>query len=176
MRYSIISTVVLGAMTCALGMPQRPSNANGVFLRSDDFHWVDAVSGNGKPFQIGYPKNATEEVHSKRLEVGRGGEESTSAALTARTGTYDVSWPLGTSGSVDDVPQLVEYKLSKSSSLFYDYALDVKLTNTGWGADYTFYDASPDLYTLTAFTNGWHTVRYNSDNPTIVHVKTSQTF
>ncbi|KAF7373051.1 hypothetical protein MSAN_00512600 [Mycena sanguinolenta] len=165
MRRSTIFTAILLAVSCAVGIPHT-SDASFLSARisEDDFHWVDAVSMNGKPFQIGYPTNVTE-YSTKRSE------------LEARVLTgYKVNWPLHTNQAVTNVPQLVEYSLEDSSSLLYDYALAVKLTNTGWGADYVFYDATPDRYTLSAFTNGWHTVRYNSDDPRIVEVETDQSF
>ncbi|KAJ6471439.1 hypothetical protein C8R45DRAFT_936863 [Mycena sanguinolenta] len=197
MRYSIIFSTLLGVLTCALGLPHNTREPNGLSTRvsnlfvaftcalgmpyttsqeeapstpvsdhSNDFYWVDAVSMTGKPFQIGYPTDATEYLE-KRAKY-------TQSALMAPA--YRVNWPLYTNQAVDNVPQLIEYDLSDSDFPGFDYALAVKLTNTGWGADYLFCDPSPDCYSLSAFTNGWHTVRYKSSNPTIVQVETSQEF
>ncbi|KAJ7751934.1 hypothetical protein DFH07DRAFT_1061787, partial [Mycena maculata] len=126
----------------------------------DCFHWVDAISKNGKPYQIGYPKTGV------RSELARG----------PRAGRFewcDVSWAMPSQGPKDGegtgVPQLAEYKLSTSSSINYPYAVEVKVAKvpTG-GSRYYFCDQGSDTYGLLVKREDVpHIVRYNSTSPSI---------
>jgi len=180
MRYSTIFTTAFLALTSALGMPHNINQADQLSARAPDasngFHWVDAMSKNGKPFRIGYPKTNSENL-TERSELASGAAPS--ALETREFIWYNVDWPVGDSSwkDVTNVPQLTRYALyEQSQPRLYTYALYVYLTNTGWGTTYTFEDQEGDEYPLTAFTNGAHSVDFDSSEPKIRRVRTEQEF
>ncbi|KAJ7816016.1 hypothetical protein B0H13DRAFT_2460905 [Mycena leptocephala] len=181
MRYSTIFTTLFLALTSALGLPNDirvEADQVSVSHVSNGFHWVNATSKNGKPFRIGYPKTNPDHFLTERSELARG--VASSDLETRDYQWYSVVWPVASDGSwkeVTNVPQLTKYDLfEQSQPRIYKYALDVYLTNTGWGTTYTFEDQEGDEYPLTAFTNGKHNVDYDSDAPNIKRVKTDQEF
>ncbi|KAJ7581628.1 hypothetical protein C8J56DRAFT_793566, partial [Mycena floridula] len=152
---------------------QLPAPASDV---SNDFHWVEAMSKNGKPFRIGYSKADSESL-TERSELAS--DAAPSAVETNGLKYYKVNWPVGDSSwkPVTEVPQLTRYALYENTPpRFFQYTLDVYLTNTGWGTAYTFQDQKGDSYALTAYTDGKHSVAYDSEAPTIVLVGTEQEF
>ncbi|KAF7360659.1 hypothetical protein MVEN_00797600 [Mycena venus] len=181
MRYSTIFTTVFLALTSALGMPQNIAQADQLAIGTSDasngFHWVDAMSKNGRPFRIGYPKANSGHILTERSGLAGGAGGST--LETREFKWYSVDWPVGDSSwkEVTNVPQLTKYALYENSQpRIYTYVLHVYLTNTGWGTTYTFEDQEGDEYALTAFTNGQHSIDFNSDAPRIKRVKTDQEF
>ncbi|KAJ7495065.1 hypothetical protein FB451DRAFT_1019738 [Mycena latifolia] len=124
------------------------------------------MSTNGKPFRIGYPTTNSEHL--------------TETSQSTRGDTwYSVVWPVGDSSwkDVTNVPQLTQYALyEQSQPRLYTYALDVYLTNTGFGTTYVFKDQAGDEYLLTALTNGKHSLDFDSEEPNIGRVKTDQEF
>ncbi|KAJ7495074.1 hypothetical protein FB451DRAFT_1213284 [Mycena latifolia] len=173
MRCSTILTTVFLALTSALGMPHNIAQADQLAARASDasngFHWVDAMSKNGKPFRIGYPKTDSEHL-----------TETSQSALEARGDEwYTVSWPVSDRSPKDvtDVPQLTRYALyEQGQPRIYTYTLEVYLTNTGRGTTYAFEDQAGDEYSLSAFTNGYHNLHFDSEQPKIVRVRTAQVF
>ncbi|PWY81705.1 hypothetical protein BO94DRAFT_547970 [Aspergillus sclerotioniger CBS 115572] len=61
---------------------------------------------------------------------------------------------------------------SESRSGIYRYILWIFLESgaSGFGRDYRFVDESGDTYCLTCWTDGNHSLNYNSDKPNIVRV------
>jgi len=172
MKLSWILAAVLFAHTSALGVPRN--TADQLSLPDENgFQWMNATTKNGKPYRIGYPIGIRGTEHST--------ERQSILALDKRGFTwYPVLWPTGNSNwrPVTNVPQLTAYALYEQSiPRIYTYALKVYLTQTGRGTTYTFEDQGGDEYSLTAFTDGKHSVDFNSRvQPSIRRVKTDQEY
>lgn len=97
---------------------------------------------------------------------------------------YSVNWPVG-DDSWKDTEEffkkktgIYRYRLyEQSPPTIYQYALYISVIDggSGWGRTYTFEDQEGDEYPLTVFTDGDHSVKYNSKAPRIKRVKDSET-
>ncbi|KAF7326768.1 hypothetical protein MVEN_02595800 [Mycena venus] len=131
-----------------------------------DYHWVEGMSKNGKPFRIGHLKtNCKHSAETSELASG--------AALIDGKTNYrlDPVWAVGSENdNVTGLSPITKYKLWKRDGWIYTYRLEVYCERA---VSLVFYDGEPDYYSKTALWEGWWTLDYNSTSPNILEVDIS---
>lgn len=125
-----------------------------------DIVWKRKISKNGKEYRVGYLKDEE--------------KFDTNEKLDADSFDADVDWPVSDKdkwkvqkSSFLNKTAISRYKL-ENRTFIYSYQLNITCQEH---YDYYFTDASGDIYNIDAFANGNHYVNYNSDEPTIKHIK-----
>ncbi|PUU78396.1 hypothetical protein B9Z19DRAFT_1126820 [Tuber borchii] len=131
---------------------------------SDDssIEWKKATSQNGASFSVGREK--TESVTEDKTEV---------AAMSLKGFGIVVNWPVGdsswkdTTDEVKEVAGITRYRLWAPESFpsIYEFGF----TNT-INYNFSFTDETGDSYGVNTWTTGDHSVKYNSEKPTIVFI------
>jgi hypothetical protein len=128
-------------------------------VQGGQVHWRDVVSSRGRPFQVG------------SVEWSAQGP-AISVPTSKQLFSIDVDWPL-TDGKWKEAGQQVlavaslsAYSLTEDQFL-YKYILQFSNVKN---YEFRFIDASDDYYTCTTYRTGTHFIRYNSDDPRIVHI------
>ena len=130
--------------------------------------WTKATTKNGQSYAIGVGRAA-----KASTDIGTGGPIMRAHGET-KAFNIDVKWPVTgevkvTTTEVYDVAGIEKYELSENGWWnWYKYSLWIK-NNVNY--TYGFKDESPDTYYLTTIVHGEHYVQYNSDKPTIIHIK-----
>ncbi|KAJ0419593.1 hypothetical protein BJY00DRAFT_150951 [Aspergillus carlsbadensis] len=135
--------------------------------------WSTVTAPSGKTYQT-----ASAAMQQSLLDsLQDGGKPPIENHGTASDFNLKVKWPVGhgtatikTSTTVYDEAGISQYKLSEQTGwiVIWKYVLEIE-NNVNY--TYEFTDESGDTYGLTTMVSGWHYVRYNSDQPTIVRVK-----
>lgn len=84
-----------------------------------------------------------------------------------------VNWPVGnkdwkdTSADVQATTGITRYRVSTSSSPFFDYFIEFSNSEN---YKYRFYDQTGDSYEVNTGRNGDHVVRFDSGKPTVLFI------
>jgi len=139
----------------------------------DGIEWTQAISQNGRRFEIGIKKSE----HSKERPSEVATEEENQVLMTDPQGRASdwtkVNWRVGddtwndTTGSISSI--ITRYKLYYNGfPNIYSYTLE--FSNKLY-SEFFFMDESGDKYQVVTWRDGDHWLKYNSDKPTIVSVR-----
>jgi hypothetical protein len=148
--------------------------------------WKEATSANGAKYQIGVLKPdhwGAAEVEAEedllgptKLQEKAGSSlagHTTQVPITHDLSFPDVWWPVTPHADwkipaqrITEGVDISQYCLAYNTG-FYAYVLWINNTQNWY---YTFYDETGDYYNLSTYRRGVHSVRYNSDKPTIMRI------
>ena len=136
--------------------------------------WKTFTSKNGAPFQVGVKKAAGMIENESEGAKSEPPEDKKAFDIA-------VDWPVGddtwkpTSEQVITIAAITRYRLFSNNQdrvdgdgSIYDWQLGVTTTEH---YDYIFVDGTGDIYEINVWIDGNHSVRYNSSNPNITHIK-----
>ncbi|KZT58302.1 hypothetical protein CALCODRAFT_241893 [Calocera cornea HHB12733] len=138
----------------------------------DNIVWTKAISAKGAAYETGVanvaPSKPEDDDSVKAFQRG-----------DKNPFTIKVHWPVGdnsnkiASVNLYDIAGIMKYKLynNPGTGNWFQYVLDVQ---TNMNYKYKFKDEEGDEYTIDAFVNGWHYVKYNSTAPTIIQVSSKE--
>jgi hypothetical protein len=119
---------------------------------------VEAKSKSGEKYEVGRPDVPQPDSDD------RVGSKSDFSHVQVNWTVQGDSW-IDTPMDIRNTTAIWRYKLHKSSSPFFDYVLEISITDDHYC--YYFGDESGDSYKLDTWVAGDHLVRFNSGRPTI---------
>ncbi|KZP30906.1 hypothetical protein FIBSPDRAFT_926068 [Athelia psychrophila] len=149
---------------------QRPA------FDDSSLEWKTATTKSGAPYQVGKPKtgNAGAEAEAKAGVRPRNLSDS-------RVFDVAVDWPASDTDTkctadFQSKTNISEYELESASFPLYDYKLMINvISDPYYDVHYTYYFTDSvegsDSYELDTEIDGWHVLRYYSDNATIIRVE-----
>lgn len=140
----------------------------------NSLEWRIATTKSGVSYQVGRPK------------TGKAGAEPKAGVPTrnlsdSRVFEVAVDWPASDTdpkctADFQSKTNISEYELERASFPLYDYKLMINvISDPDWDAHYIYYFTDSvegsDSYELDTEIDGWHVLRYYSDNATIIRVE-----
>lgn len=136
--------------------------------------WEKVESGEGATYEVG--RTEAEAAAKAKVEDGAGHDKQLFGFFEGKK-NFDikVQWQVGmdkmcpTSQDVLDKTGIASFNFTTGAlrHIGYEYYLEINNTKN---YDYYFYDETGDYYRLNCFLTGNHSVRFNSDKPTIVRI------
>ncbi|KAI0012214.1 hypothetical protein F4779DRAFT_634755 [Xylariaceae sp. FL0662B] len=142
--------------------------------QENTFSWEKAESNEGETYEVGRTEN---EIAAKaKIEEATPGDKQLFGFFEGKK-SFDipVQWSVGmdkmtpTTQEVLDKTGITAYNFTTGAlrNIGFEYYLEFNNTKN---YNYYFYDESGDSYQVNCFLTGNHSVRFNSEKPTIVRI------